>query len=536
MLAIELGHRGVQCIVLDEKPGTTTNPQANATQARTMEHYRRLGFAHEIRQLGLPLDYPTDVAFFTRLSQHELARFRMPSASQVAEIARSSSGSWSTPELPHRCSQLFFEPVLLRHAQASSSVQIRFNWRVTSIAQDAEGVDLKAEKTDGSENIEIRARYVVGCDGPRSFVRRTLNIDMQGESKVARNWMGGKMYATYFRSKELYKLIAGDKAWMYFSFNKDRRSFMAAIDGVEEFVFHSQFKPGEDDESTTDEQAFAMFIEALGVQCDIEKIAGSSWSAGHALVAERYSDGRVHIAGDAAHLFTPTGGLGYNTAIDDVANLGWKLAAVVKGWAPPELLESYNLERQPIGVRNTSRARSFAQNIGDFLPDPHLEDEGPKGESARRLAGEFLRAHLQREFNIPGITFGVRYDASPIVIEDNTSPPPDDITRYVPTACPGGRAPHSWLRDGSSLFDRFAQDFTLLCLRSDASEAIAVAQHAQQAGIPATVLHLPEEDLRVLYEADFALIRPDQHVAWRGDSVQALSDALLQATGHALAR
>ena len=531
-LAIELGRRGVSCIVLDDKPGTTTNPQANATQARTMEHYRRLGFAQEIRAMGMPLDYPTDVAFYTRFSQHELARVRMPAAGQAAQIARRSAGSWSTPELPHRCSQLFFEPVLRRHAEACPSVQVRFNWRVLSVVQDAEGVTLEAESTEGTAGATVRARYAVGCDGPHSMVRRTLGIGMQGESRVVRNWMGGKMYATYFRSPALYDLIVGDKAWMYLSFNKDRRSFMAAIDGAGEFVFHSQFKPGEDDENVSDERAYAMFTQALGAQCPIEKISATSWNAGHALVAERYADRRLFLAGDAAHLFTPTGGLGYNTAIDDVANLGWKLAAVVKGWAPPALLATYDLERQPIGARNTGRAREFARNIGNFLPDADLEACGPAGEAARRAAGAFLQDHLAREFNIPGITFGVRYDGSPLIVGDDTLPPPDEVTSYSPTACPGGRAPHAWLADDRSLFDCFGPEFTLLALRADAEPAHAAARNAAAAGIPLSVLHVPDDGLRALYEADYALIRPDQHVAWRGGAVETLDHVLQQATGQ----
>ena len=530
-LAIELGRRGIDCLLLDDKPGTTRNPQANATQARTMEHFRRLGFAHEIRAMGLPADYPTDAVFYTRFAHHELARFRMPAAAAVAQMARASAGSWSTPELPHRCSQLFLEPVLRKHAEANPGVRIRFNWRVTSLASEAEGVTLQAEHTDGRQRCTVRARYAVGCDGPRSLVRRTLGIGMEGESRVVRDWMGGKMHATYFRSRELYRLIPGDKAWMYLSFNQDRRSFMAAIDGTEEFVFHSQFRPGEDDENVSPAQAHAMFCQALGTECPIEPISSTSWHAGHALVAQRYGDSRVFIAGDAAHLFTPTGGLGYNTAIEDVANLGWKLAAVLQGWAPAALLATYDLERQPLGVRNTSRARAFAHAIGNFLPDPNLEASGPAGEAARRAAGAFLGEHLEREFNIPGITFGGRYDGSPIIVADGTAPPPDEVNRYVPTACPGGRAPHAWLADGRSLFDGLGPDFTVLVMKPDAADAHGVARHAQASGVPVSVLHLDSEELREAYGADLGLIRPDQHVAWRGDSAQALAGAIPRAIG-----
>lgn len=531
-LAIELGRRGVSCLVLDAKPGTTPHPQANATQARTMEHFRRLGFAHEIRAMGLPPDYPTDVVYFTRFSTHELTRLRMPSAAQAARAALAAKGSWSTPELPHRCSQLFIEPVLRRHAESHPTNDVRFGWAVTSLAHNDEGVTLHAQQVDGAQRLTARARYVVGCDGARSMVRRTLGIAMAGESRIVREFMGGKVHATYFRAPRLHELIRGEPAWMYFAFNHDRRSVMMAINGSDTFVFHAQLKPGEEQDDVSDERAHAMFEEALGTSCPIQKISASTWHAGHMLVAQAYSHGRVFLAGDAAHLFTPTGGLGYNTAIDDVCNLGWKLAGVLQGWAPPSILATYHAERHPIGERNTHMARAFADNIGHFRPGEHIEEAGPLGDAEREAAGRFLHQHISREFDIPGITFGVRYDGSPIVVSDGTPPPADEVNRYAPTACPGGRAPHAWLPDGSSLFDRFGRDFTLLAMASDAEAAARARECASGYGIPLAVLSLPDPELRALYEADLALIRPDHHVAWRGDSASALVAALPRAAGH----
>ena len=531
-LAIELGRRGVSCILLDGDPGTTTHPQANATQARTMEHFRRLGFAHEIRALGLPPDYPPDIAYFTRFGGRELTRLRQPSAADAAELARRSQGSWSTPELPHRCSQLFIEPVLRRHAERHACVDLRFGWLATGFSQDAQGVVVQAHASgDESQRVEVRARYLVGCDGARSMVRRGLDIGMAGESRIVREFMGGKVHATYFRSADLYDRIRGDRAWMYFAFNADRRSVMMAINGVDTFVFHAQLKPGEDEQEVTDARAHAMLEEALGAPCAIEKISASTWHAGHVLVAQRYSQGRVFLAGDAAHLFTPTGGLGYNTAIDDVANLGWKLAAVLKGWGGPGLLDSYHAERHPIGIRNTNMARGFADHIGHFRPDPQLEEDSPRGEQARRRAGEYLQDHLRQEFNIPGITFGVRYDGSRIIAGDGTAPPPDSVNSYVPTACPGGRAPHWWLPDGRSLFDLLGPEFTLLMMGGGDADGVRATVEAAGLDVPLTLLSLPERDLRNLYQSDFALVRPDHHVAWRGTSVTEALAALPRLVG-----
>ena len=195
------------------------------------------------------------------------------------------------------------------------------------------------------------------------------------------------------------------------------------------------------------------------------------------------------------------------------------------------MLESYEAERRPVGLRNTAMARGFADHIGHFRPDPKLEEAGAEGDDARRHAAAFLSGHLRQEFNIPGITFGVRYDESPIVVGDGSRPPADAINTYEPTACPGGRAPHCWLPDGSSLFDQFGPGFTLLVMKDDPA-ALQVGHAAAGLGIPLTVLSLPYASLRAMYEADFALVRPDQHIAWRGNSAAAALAALPRTAGH----
>jgi hypothetical protein len=225
--------------------------------------------------------------------------------------------------------------------------------------------------------------------------------------------------------------------------------------------------------------------------------------------------GRVFLGGDAAHLFTPTGGLGYNTAIEDAVNLGWKLASVVKGVSPATLLDSYEIERRPVALRNTDYARRFADSLGLFAPAPEIEDETERGHEARRAAGIYLDRHARAEFNIPGITFGGRYDASPIIVPDGGLPPPDAANVYVPSACPGGRAPHAWLADGVSLYDRFGFEWTLLQFGD-----VVPAEAVRALGGDVKLVTLPRS-LRDLYEADLALIRPDQIVAWRGSASQA---------------
>ena len=532
VLAIELGRRGVPTVVLEEKTSPTRFPAANATQARTMEHYRRLGFAERVRAQGLPADHPTDIAYFTRLAGHELARFSLPSAQAARAIVKTLTGSWSAAELPHRVSQMYVEAVLRAEAESCPLVSIRPGWRMIALRDTATGVEADAERTDGGERHTLRASYAIGADGGTSPIRKSLGISFIGESGVARDFMGGRMLAIHFRSANLLDFIPHPKAWLYWTVNRERRCVMASIDGRDQFAFHTQLKPGERADRISDHEAKAMFQTALGAQLDIEIVARSSWNAGHTLVAEKFSRGRVFLGGDAAHLFTPTGGLGYNTAVEDAVNLGWKLAAMLKGWGGPALLDSYQTERQALAKRNTGYARGFADSVGLFVPAAEIEDDSPAGEAARKQAGDHFNHHARFEFNIPGITFGGRYDGSPVIVADGTMPPPDAANSYVATACPGGRAPHLWLGDGRSLYDAFGFEFTLLRLGARAADAAPFAAAAKAQGMPLTIVDVASDEARELYQADLALIRPDQIVAWRGNSAGDAAVVLRRAAGH----
>jgi 2-polyprenyl-6-methoxyphenol hydroxylase-like FAD-dependent oxidoreductase len=523
MLANELGRRGIAVVLVDQKPGTTENVQANATQARTMEHYRRLGFADEIRALGMPPDFPTDVAYFTRFAKFELARFPLPSAREARQLVATLSGSWSAAELPHRCNQKFIEPVLRRHAERLPGVVVRFGRRVSGFEAFADHVKVRVE-----DQI-VKARYLVGGDGPRSLVRQKLGARYTGETGVTRDFAGGRMYAVYCRIPDFYRAIPHAPAWMNVNFNRERRCFMPAVNGRDEFAFHTQLKPHEDETMISDAQAAAMVQQAIGAPLAVEVLARDTWTAGHSLVADRFGAQRVFIGGDAAHLFTPTGGLGYNTAVEDAVNLGWKLAAVLKGQADPRLLASYDAERRPLAVRNTAYAKGFADSLG-IEPAREIEEDSPAGTEARRRAGAYFADHGRKEFNIPGVTFGGRYDGSPVIVPDGTVPPPDAANVYVPTACPGGRPPHLWLPDGRSLYDAFGFEWTLLRLGGNAGEALSAA--AIRRGLEMETLRLQSEEARDLYAADLALIRPDQIVAWRGNDDAQAERILSIVTGH----
>ncbi len=521
ILACELGRKGLSCLLLDMKPSTAFNPQANATQARTMEHYRRLGFAQEIRALGLPSDHPTDIAYFTRLSQHELARLSLPTAAQAVKKIKELKGSWSAAELPHRVSQKFVETVLKKHAAAHALNDIRFSWKVLDFQTHADHVTVHAapcSKDQIGPTETFKCKYLVGADGPRSTIRHQLGISFTGETGVKRNYMGGEMFAVYLSSSDLYKHIPHPRAWMYVTVNKQRRCFLAAVDGHEQFAFHCALHEGESSEYWGIDEVKTRLGELMGCDVAFEVLSMQTWIAGHSLVAEYFSKERVFLMGDAAHLFTPTGGLGYNTAVEDAVNLGWKLAHVVKGLAPAELLNSYELERRPLALRNTTYARQFADSVGLYPVSDHFELNTKEAQDERAQASVHFNAHVRLEFNIPGVTFGGRYDHSPIVIKDGTSAPKDEANHYQPSACPGGRPPHIWLEDGRSLYDAFGPEWTLLCNQSgevDFSNWIAAAK---KKGLELKCLHLPLQELQELYIQPMALIRPDQMVGWRGES------------------
>jgi 2-polyprenyl-6-methoxyphenol hydroxylase-like FAD-dependent oxidoreductase len=529
ILAIELGRRGVPCVLLEEDATPPTLPKANATTSRTMEHYRRLGFAAEIRALGLPEDYPQDIAYFTRYTAYELARLPGRSRREAIAAREGADSRWPTPEPLHRVQQMYIEAILKVHAERWPAADVRFGWRARKLEQREGGVTLEAEEVSTGKTQRFDADYAVGCDGPRSLVRASLGIGYEGLAREERDFMGGKMLAVFIRSSALRELVP--RAWQYWAMNREQRALLNAIDGRELWVLHVQLPRAGADPAV---YARESLVKASGRDFPFEILGVAEWTAGFTLVAERFGAGRAFIAGDAAHLFTPTGGQGYNTSVDDASNLGWKLAAVCQGWGGPGLLASYESERRPIALRNTRFARAMAESIGTIELPAEVEEAGLAGDAARAALGERLLRHAATEFDIPGIHLGVCYSDSPIVLSDGTSAPADDWHRYTPNATPGARAPHVWLAEGVSIFDRFGRDFTLL--RFDAGiDVRPIEAAARRRKLPLAVLDVSSREAREVYARDLALVRPDHHVAWRGNALPGDADSLLaRAVGHLL--
>ena len=537
MLAIELGCRSVPCVLIDNHLTAPANPKANATSARTMEHYRRRGFAHLVRSVGLAADHPQDVMYCTRLAGHEIARFRIPSRAQAAsrsDVGDYGDDAWPTPELPHRAQQMYIEPILRGQAAAQPSVTRRYGYMADSVEVHEDGVLVQAHELSGGPTLTVKARYVVGCDGPRSIVRKAMDTSYEGASQEQRDFFGGQMLSIHFRSSNLYRQLADGPlqrpAWQTWIMNRELRGILVAINGTDEFGIGIQLKAGQTPESVDVDQVFQTL--SGGASLDYRLLGLASWTAGYMLVANQFRRGRLFIAGDAAHLFTPTGGMGYNTSVDDAVNLGWKLAAVTQGWAPDALLDSYHEERHPIAKRNTAFARSMADSIGRIAIPAAVESSGPEGEPARSALGEALLQHVRAEFNIPGLQLGVRY-ASAIVATEAITPPADEPNRYIPSAYPGARAPHLETGGtGTSLLDDFGIGFTLLNLGTG-DHAAAWSTCAGKLGIPLKVVSRSHEATRGLYGADLVLIRPDHHIAWRGSADTAPQAVLELATGRA---
>jgi 2-polyprenyl-6-methoxyphenol hydroxylase-like FAD-dependent oxidoreductase len=544
VLALELARLRVPAVLVDTEAATRAYPKGNTHNARTMEHYRRLGLADQVRAVGLPADHPTDVAYFTRLNGHELARLPMPSTVRKLAAVREADDFAQVIEPVHRANQMYVEKVLASACERSPLISVCRGWQAEEFTQHEGGVDLtvrpagggREEDAGGADSatgtngrpVTVRGAFLVGCDGGNSRIRKQLGIRYAGEGPLGTSLFGGPMVSAHLRIPGLRAHLAGREFWQGWSVNRDVITDLITLDGQDEYMTHSAL--GSD---TASAQLAAVVARALACDVDIEILTMASWRAGRALVADKFASGRVFLCGDSVHLFTPTGGLGMNTGIDDAANLAWKLAAVLQGWGGPGLLASYEAERHPVAVRNTTAARALARSVQSVEVGADIEEPGPAGEAERRRVGALL-GQLGEEFASIGIQLGARYDSSPVVLGDGTQAPPDRPDVYEPSATPGGRLPHLRLPDGSSVFDRLGPGFTLLRTgkpgRADA-DIEALRRAASATGVPLRVVGVDHDDAASFYGAPLLLVRPDQHVAWRGARADDPARILATVTG-----
>jgi 2-polyprenyl-6-methoxyphenol hydroxylase-like FAD-dependent oxidoreductase len=517
VLALMLGRHGISSTLFEASPESRLYPRGSTFNARTMEHMRRLGFSADLRKLGLPSDHPTDVLYLTRLNGYELARIRMPSEDEKKQAVAASGELDQFPEPVLRANQMYVEEYLLKQVRNCPHVDCRLGWHVDRFEQNSNSVTVTTRQREkGSE--AVRFSYLVGCDGAHSLVRRSLNIAFAGPDGLGGGYFGGAMLAVYIRAPALYADILRDRrAFQYWIVNADSRATLIALDGRSDFlVFMQEPDSYAGTETTVVRNAIH---QCFGYAVPLDILGIRPWKAGTALVAERFVEGRVILAGDSAHVFTPTGGFGMNTGIDDAANLAWKLAAILQGWGSPGLLASYELERKPIAQRNVHAARELSRRVSAVKPTSDIESGGTPGAAQRISIGESLK-EFASQFDSMGVHMGARYDGSPLIVPDGARPV-DLHDCYVASSVPGGRAPHFWINGarsaGSSVYDRFGVGFTLLRFDACMEQGDAIVRTANAMGVPLTVLDLPDSNARRFYERQLTLIRPDLHVAWRGD-------------------
>ena len=516
-LAIDLGRRGVRCILLEQKDAPQFLPKMERCNARTMEIYRRMGLAQKIRDAGFPRDAPMDVFIVTSLVEPPLLHLPYPSVAQAqAEIAACTDGSM--PREPYQLiSQYTLEPLLKSVAETLPSVEVCYGCEFISFEQDGAGVRVRVKR--GNVTSELSALYLVGCDGGSSNVRRQLGIKLQGEANLL------QLRQALYRCDDLFERIPIGKGRHYHVADA-HSTFLIVQDSTRHFTLHSGVDRN-DDMKTMFEQTVAMPVEYEMLSC-------APWRQ-NLLLADSYGQDRVFLAGDAVHLVIPTGGLGMNSGVGDAVDLSWKLAATLQGWGGPGLLASYEIERRQIGARNVeaSRHASRGRRAWRAAYKPNIRDKTPEGAETRASLARIADVEQRKSNEMVGAELGYRYADSPIIWPEAGEAPEPDFMRYVPTSWPGARLPHVWLADGTALHDRIGDGYTLLRLASLQADGAALVRAFAAYAVPLTVLNIGEDRPRDVYGHDLLLLRPDLHVVWRGNRLPEDPARLAAlATGH----
>lgn len=520
-LAIALGRAGVRCTLIEQKAAPQFLPKMERCNARTMEIYRRLGLSEKIRTAGLRADIPMDVFVILSMAEPPLLHLPYPSVAQAqAEIRYCSDGS--LPLEPYQLiSQYTLEPLLKSVAETLPSVSVRFGHELLSFAQDDGGVTAQI-KTLAGETLSLRAAYMVGCDGGTSTVRKQTGIKLRGDYNLL------ELRQALFRCDTLFDKLPigrGPGKGRHYHVADDKATQLILQDSTRHFTLHS-IVPSDADMKT-------MFEATLGIPVAYEMLACAPWRQ-NLLLAERYQDRRIFLAGDAAHLVIPTGGLGMNSGVGDAIDLAWKLTGTLQGWGGPNLLRSYEVERRQVGDRNVgaSRYATLGRRAWRGQWRPAIRDNTPEGAAARAHLARTADIEQRKSNEMIGAELGYRYVDSPIVC-DIPGGPQHLFREYHPTTWPGARLPHVWLDDGTPMQDRIPDGYTLLKLGRTRADTTGLERAIKSSGAPLAVLDVPDAIAREVYGYDFILLRPDLHIVWRDN--RAPDDAATvaaTATGH----
>ncbi|MFY9695444.1 MAG: FAD-dependent monooxygenase [Xanthobacteraceae bacterium] len=498
-LAADLGRRGIKTLLVEERDNKLNPAKMLEVSVRTMELCRQLGIVEKVRNWGFPPDWPLDSVFVTSMRGYELGRIRTPSLAEQAHILAS-------PERGMPCPQTWFDPILQNHACSFPHVTQRHRVRLESFVQDAAGVTATLRDRQNERIETVRARYLVGCDGVASTVRSLLGIDIRGVPHI--DWA----MTVYLRIPDLAAQHDKGKAFRYIFVGPEGTwSFISIVDGKD--LWRLQLVDL-DEERLHKADIPALMRRAMGADIAYTIEHKDLW-ARKSTVADRFIDGRVFLAGDSAHAHPPNGGLGMNTGIQDAFDLGWKLAAVLQGWGGETLLESYDTERRPACARATEISLKNYRRLTSAAQRAELYSPTPEGDAARRAIGQQMVEENEKSWHPVGVHLGYIYHPSPVVVPDGSAKPADEMFGYSPTTFPGARAPHVWLAPGQSILDLFGDGFVLLQFAG--TPVTAIVDAAERRGVPLKVHRIDNSHAAGLYERALVLVRPDGHVAWRGD-------------------
>jgi 2-polyprenyl-6-methoxyphenol hydroxylase-like FAD-dependent oxidoreductase len=520
-LAIDLGKRGVRCTLIEQKPRPAFLPKMERVNARTMEIYRRMGLAQQIRAAGLRADCPMDVYIVLALNEPALLHLPYPSVAQSQAETRASNDG-SLPLEPYQLiSQYTIEPLLKAIAETIPAVTVRFGCEFLSLQQDGAGVTARVRTTDGRDE-SLRAAYLVGCDGGTSPVRKELDIALSGEGNLL-----GLRQALY-HCEELFERLPlgnGPGKGRHYHVADDKATQLIMQDSTKHWTLHAMVE--------TEAEMDRQFENTVGVPVRYQRLSCDPWRQ-NLLLADRYGKGRVFLAGDAVHLVIPTGGLGMNSGIGDAIDLSWKLAATLRGWGGAQLLEAYEIERRQVGERNVgaSRYATLGRRKWRSMWRPDIRDDTPAGAATRHNLSAVADVEQRKSNEMIGAELGYRYVDSPIIC--NIPGGPEHLFReYQPTTWPGARLPHVWLDDGTPVQDRIPDGYTILKLGRTMADLSGFERAIRSHGAPVTVLDVPDRIARDIYGFDLILLRPDLHVVWRGNAPpEDAAEVAAIATGH----
>jgi 2-polyprenyl-6-methoxyphenol hydroxylase-like FAD-dependent oxidoreductase len=504
-LAGDLGWRGTSCMLIEQGDGRIEQPKMDLVGVRTMEFCRRWGIVNWVRDAPYPGDYPQDYIYLTGLNGFELGREPFPG--RAFEACPKES-----PQKRERVPQDMFDPILKRFATSFPCVDLRYHTALVSFEEGAAGVRATVRDPRTDETRTITSDYLIGTDGGASMVREAAGIAMSGIQALT--------YTTnvLFRCRDFPALHKMGRGYRFIFIGPEGTWLtIVAVNGNDRFRMSIVGSP--DKVNHTEDDIRAALRRAMGKDFDYEILSVMRWVR-RELVADHYGTRRVFIAGDAAHLMSPTGALGMNSGIQDAVDLSWKLSAVLGGWGGPELLASYEIERRPVALRNVAAS---TENLGRMLstrtrtPPPEVFEPGPKADAIRKEYGDWFTESMRHEWFMNGYHLGYRYDDSPIVWPDGTSAPPLEGQTYTQSARPGARAPHVYLPDGRSTLDLYGRGFTLLRLGADAPSGESIVRAAAASKVPLEVVALAAPEVLEAYQRRLVLVRPDGHVAWRDD-------------------